>query len=181
MSRPPVEVVKNSDSVYVGRLSKEKGVLLLAEAAKLCECRTVFVGEGESKEDIGKIYSNAEFTGWILREEIDNHLGKARALVFPSLWYETQGLVVLEAASRGIPAIVSDVCAARDLIEDGVTGLLFRRGDVDDLIKKIRMLEDDDLVSSLGTASYEKYWAAPFKMKRHIANLEKVYQNVLAT
>ena len=106
-------------------------------------------------------------------------LSKARALVFPSLWYETQGLVVMEAAAKGVPAIVSDGCAARDFIVHGETGLLFRNGDVADLAEKISMLKDPKLAEHLGRQAYERYWANPNSMENHISDLIKYYHHIL--
>ena len=101
-------------------------------------------------------------------------------LVFPSLWYETQGLVVLEAAAKGVPAIVSDGCAARDLIVHGETGLLFRNGDVADLCQKIMMLKDPKLAEYLGRQAYERYWANPYTIDYHIKGLESVYMKLIS-
>src|SRR5574341_939982 len=153
----PVEVSKNTIYVSIGRLSKEKGILLLAKAGKLTDFPVIFVGDGEYRSDIQSINPDAKITGWLSRSQVNKYLEQSRALVFPSQWYETQGLVVLEAASRGVPAIVSDICAAREMVCDGVNGLWFKSGDIDDLVKKMQMLQDDNLVSALGQAAYDKY------------------------
>jgi glycosyltransferase involved in cell wall biosynthesis len=54
-------------------------------------------------------------------------------LSFSSRWYEAQGLVVLEAARNEISAITSDSLAVHKLIEDGVTGMLFKDNDFVDM------------------------------------------------
>ena len=101
-------------------------------------------------------------------------------VVLPSRWYETQGLVVLEAAARGVPAIVPDQCAASDFVDDGITGLVFRTGDLVDLEHKLRQLTDPALAARLGGAAYEKYWQAPATMASHTERLVAVYESMLA-
>lgn len=177
---PPIEVSKNSAYLMIGRLSKEKGVLLFAEAAKAGNCNAVFVGDGEYRSDIRSINPHARITGWVSHSQVHKHLERARAVVFPSLVYEAQPLVVLEAASCGIPIIVSDSCAAREMVCNGVTGLWFKSGNIDDLVKKMQMLQDNNLVSTLGQASYKNYWMYPSPMEKHVATLQEVYHRVLA-
>ncbi len=87
--------------------------------------------------------------GWQDHDAVRGHLRSARALVFPSLWYEGQPLTVLEALSVGTPVIVSDGCAGRDFVADGVSGLWFRSGDADDLARAMREMADDALAERL--------------------------------
>jgi glycosyltransferase involved in cell wall biosynthesis len=172
----PVDVSKNKTFTFIGRLSPEKGCLLVAHAANYLKIDVTFVGAGYYEKDIIKLYPSARITGWLNRLDVDTHLNHTRVLILPSLCYETQGMVVLEAASRGIPAIVPDTCAARDLVDDGVTGLYFKNGDLNDLINKIKLLKNDNLANELGKAAYAKYWANPFTMERHLQELVSVYQ-----
>ena len=66
----------------------------------------------------------------------------ARFLVIPSNWFEGCPLVISEAMSHGLPVIASRIGGLPEVVEDGVTGLLFEPGDVDDLVGKIRLLWD---------------------------------------
>ena len=105
---------------------------------------------------------------------------RSRALVLPSLWYETQGLVVKEAAAMGIPAIVSDGCAGRDSVEDGVTGLWFSSGNLDDLVEKINILKNDHRIArKLGMNAYKKYWDSPNTIQNHGRDLMNCYNAIL--
>ena len=99
--------------------------------------------------------------------------------MLPSLGYETQGLVIAEAAAAGIPAIVPDTSAAREMVEDGVTGLWFRGGDESDLASKIRVLQDAAVAGKLGAAAYGKYWSEPLTIDAHLEKLEHCYQTIL--
>jgi glycosyltransferase involved in cell wall biosynthesis len=87
--------------------------------------------------------------------------------------------VVPEAAAIGIPAIVSDGCAAVDAIIDGVTGLKFRSGDAADLAAKMSTLTSD-LATTMGRAAYERFWSDPPLMSKHLAALNEVYSTILS-
>src|SRR5882757_10833220 len=91
----------------------------------------------------------ARFTSWLGAEDIRRHMRTARALVFPPLWYETLGLVVVEAAAAGVPAIVADGCAATEYIRDGVNGLHFTHGSVEALSDQMIALARDDARAGL--------------------------------
>ena len=176
---PPFEPERHAAFTMIGRLTPDKGGSLLARAAHDVGVSAVFVGEGLSRHEIATACPAATITGWVPKERVPGFLEKARALVLPSLWYEAQPLVVLEAASRGVPAIVSDGCAGRESLEDGVTGLLFKNGDVRSLASALRRMNDDAFVRRLGHAAYEKYWANPLTPERHVVRLEQVYDSVL--
>jgi glycosyltransferase involved in cell wall biosynthesis len=163
----------------VGRLSPEKGYKLLAAAAADAACPVTFVGEGLSRSEIQAANPQAKITGWRSREAVLELLRGARALVLPSLWYEAQPLVTQEASALGIPVIVSDACAAREQVVDGKTGLLFRGGDQQDLARKLKMMQDEELAQQMGAATYETYWRNPPTMAAHLDALEDCYQAVL--
>lgn len=177
--QPPVRVRANSAYTMVGRLSREKGPISFAEAAARGPFKAVFMGEGNCREDVQAMCPDAEVTGWCSRAQVIERLRQARALVFPSLWYEAQPLAIREAAAMGIPAIVSDRCAGRDDVVDGVTGLWFRGGDVADLIRQLRRMQNDDAVQEMGQAAYRHYWENPATVDRHVVELERIYEQIL--
>jgi glycosyltransferase involved in cell wall biosynthesis len=176
---PPALVDEASPFLYVGRLSPEKGGALLASAAANLNCELVYVGEGVSRSDIEMRNEKARFTGWLPRSEALSWVSKARALVLPSLWYETQGLVVSEAAALGIPAIVPDTSAARDLVRDGYTGLWFKGGDAISLRMAMERLMVTKVAQDMGRLAYEQYWRDPPTICDHILRLEKAYVDTL--
>lgn len=175
-----VPVAANAAFVSVGRLSREKGHDLLASAAVGLGAPIVFVGDGEMRAPLERTLPQARITGWVSQEEVLRELSQARALVFPSRWYECQPLVVLEAAARGIPAIVPDTSAASELIVPETTGLLFRGGDASSLRRQLIRLRDPDMAATLGAAAYARYWASPFTVERHGDRLNEVYRTILS-
>ena len=105
----------------------------------------------------------------------------ARALVMPALWYETQGLVVEEAAALGVPSVVSDGCAASEAVLHGETGLHFRLGSVTELAAALRRLVDDTtLAPRLGQCAYDRFWRDPPTLASHAQDLLRVYQGILS-
>ena len=82
----------------------------------------------------------------------------------------------------GVPVIVPSTSAAREWVEDGVTGLIFKGGDVKDLALKITRLRDaPSLASALGREAYDRYWQKPATLIRHCEQLEETYRKILSS
>ncbi len=84
-----------------------------------------------------------------------------------------------EAAAYGVPAIVSDISAAAERIEDGLGGWRFRSGDVDDLVRCLKRLEDDAQVLSAGDTAYRRFWSHAKGGASHAADLVRIYRTAL--
>jgi glycosyltransferase involved in cell wall biosynthesis len=176
----PASPAENASFVYLGRLVREKGVRMLARCAAAEKLPVTFVGSGALEQEIMEANPNAVITGWRNPQQSREYLRQARALVFPSLWFETLGLVVLEAAAVGIPSIVPDTSAAREIVEDGVTGFHFRGGDESDLRSKMRQLDDPEVAARLGKAAYDRFWSSNYaSLEFHAAALESIYSKML--
>ncbi|HXJ38172.1 MAG TPA: glycosyltransferase family 4 protein [Bryobacteraceae bacterium] len=176
----PVPVDRNNRFVFVGRLVREKGPHLFAECARRLDLNAVFIGDGEFRNKVLELYPKAVVTGWIGAQQVTAQMEQARALVFASLWYEVQPLAILEAAAMGIPAIVPDTSAARELIVDGETGLLFRGGSADSLMEALAVMQDPATASRLGGAAHRRFWSRPLTLDFHLDELEAVYTGMLA-
>lgn len=177
----PASPAQRRDFVYVGRLSHEKGVLLLADAARRAGLPVVFVGDGELADEIRRRNPDASLTGWVEADEVRRRMREARAVVMPPTWRETQGMVVPEAFSCGVPVVASSGTAPGAAVRDGVTGIVFANGDVESLAGALRRLAADDaLVARLGRAAYDGYWAKPADMDGHLDQLEAVYRRLLS-
>ncbi|CAJ0878141.1 hypothetical protein AMST5_02942 [freshwater sediment metagenome] len=167
------------DFLFVGRLSPEKGALLFAEAARRAGVAPVFIGDGPIAGELATQYPQARLLGWRAPADVREAMRAARVLVFPSLWHETFGLTALEAKAMGTPAIVADGCAAREAVEDGVTGRWFRSGDANSLAAAIRELMNDAVIGEMSRRAYDAYWAAPASLDRHVAETMVIYQTML--
>lgn len=175
----PAPVAENRAMLFVGRLSREKGAALLAEAADRAGVPVRFVGDGggdgSEAEAIRRRLPMADLTGWLPPDGVVAAIRAARALVVPSLWYETFGLAAYEALANGVPVIVSDNCAAAEAVSPGHNGLAFRSGDAGDLARSLLRLTDDRTAARMGQAAYDGYWRNPFTLDRHLDRLEEVY------
>ncbi len=187
MVRNPIDGLRNAPAlaeenepfVYIGRFSHEKGVLLFAEAAGRLGIPAVFIGDGEVRAEAERLCPHGTFTGWQSAQEVAKWVRRARALVFPPLWYETLGLVVVEAAAQGIPAIVASKCAATDYVRDGETGLWFEHGSVDALCEQLLAMRAPGAAGRLGQRAYDWYWNDPWTTEHHVDDLLDVYRRVL--
>ena len=174
-----VNACLNSYYVCICRVSAEKGVDLFCSAIEELGLNGIVVGDGDLLEVLKKQYKNVEFVGWKERGEILQYIQKARALVFPSKWYETAGLVVLEMLGCGIPCVVPDKCSASQYIYDGVNGVVFNSGDIDSLVKKLKLMEDNKFVLQLQYGITKNFNKNLYCDDTHVLNLMKVYKSLL--
>jgi glycosyltransferase involved in cell wall biosynthesis len=177
---PKPDPTKSNTLVFVGRFSEEKGPEIAAAAAYKAGKPIKFVGIGPLADRIQESNPDAELLGWRNPIEVSQVLRSARALVFPSIWYETQGMVVNEAAANGIPVIVSDCTAAVGTVERLGHGLTFKSGSVDSLAERIKELDCDELVERLSTTGYNAFWSSAHSTDNHVKQLLEVYSEVLA-
>jgi glycosyltransferase involved in cell wall biosynthesis len=180
VSKEPFTASSTATLLFLGRLSREKGAVILARAASGCGLRVVFGGDGPERAVLFETDPAANITGWLNAAEVKLALLSARALVLPSLCLETYGRVVAEAASVGRPAIVPAESAASELVIPGVTGLTFKCGDVDSLREAILKLTDQNYARCLGEEAYRRYWVDPPNLSRHVEQLLQIYSEAHA-
>lgn len=147
--------------LYVGRLSPEKGVLVLAEAAGRTRARIAVMGEGPAAEALAG-HPRLDLRGPCSRETVQAAMARAAAVVLPSLWYEGLPMVLAEAFAAGTPVVASRIGALAGLVADGVTGLLAAPGDAADLARALDRIHDDPAgAAAMGRAAravYEREW-----------------------
>jgi phosphatidylinositol alpha 1,6-mannosyltransferase len=107
---------------YVGRLSPEKNVRMLAKLQRP-DVRFLIVGQGSEREWLEKNLTNAEFTGVLRGEMLARAYANMDVFAFPSDT-DTFGNVVLESLASGVPVIVTDGGGPKFLIKEGVTGFV---------------------------------------------------------
>jgi glycosyltransferase involved in cell wall biosynthesis len=129
--------------VCVGRLSEEKGQLLLLEAvhrlaAKGIELDLVLAGDGEMRTDVEALIEKLDLskrvriTGWISSGRVREEILAARGLVLPS-FAEGLPVVIMEAMALRRPVLATYVGGIPELVRPGEHGWLFPAGDVDEL------------------------------------------------
>lgn len=166
--------------VYCGRLTEEKGVLLVAKAARAAKIPSLFIGEGPMRNAILAVDPEAEITGWMERDAVRRRIAKdALALVAPSLWPETGPMVVAEALASGVPVIVSNRAGTAGRVEDGRTGFVVEP-ETDAILAAVRQLEHVPTARAMGREAYRRFWADPPSLARHAARLGEIYAQSLA-
>lgn len=176
----PADPAAHAPAVFVGRLSPEKDPAALAEAARELDFPSIFVGDGALSPSLREHYPDAEWKGWLPHHEVVSILRSARCLVFPSRWYETQGLTVLEAMANGIPVIISDCTAATEYVEHGKTGLHYKTGDQKDLCNKLNQLKDARRARNLGRQAHAWFWNERQRRMPHHRQLTRLYRDLLS-
>lgn len=136
--------------VFAGRLSKEKGVTLLQEAAKLLpDYQFVVAGSGPDGEGLNDV-PNVKMTGFITGNELTSLIANAHVMLLPSVCYENCPLSILEAHSFGVPAITMNSGGMAELVEDGKTGALVREPTPEAIADAIkRCFEDKEYYDTL--------------------------------
>ncbi len=170
--------------LYVGRLSPEKGVSTLLEAAsRLPQVRFVVVGSGPEEmalkaQLVTLNISNVEFLGFVQRDKLPDLICAARLIVVPSVWFDVSPYAILEAQAIGKAVLASKIGGMPDIIEDGKTGFLFPPGNSAMLATKIEMLmAHPRMLDVVGRAAQERI-KTQHDREAHYVALMKIYEQV---
>ena len=143
-----------------GRLSPEKGVdELLRAMVQLPHIPIVIAGDGPERPRLESLAKKLNlnqvlFAGMVLGDELQELIAGCSFSVFPSHAYETLGKSILESYAWEKPVIASDLGSRRELVQHGVTGLLYPEGDREQLAHSIGFLFDrPDLIQKMGAAA----------------------------
>jgi glycosyltransferase involved in cell wall biosynthesis len=159
--------------LYLGNLIRDKGVFVLLEGARIIaaergDIRFVFGGawfraedERAAKEFVtqNRLDKLVEFAGPVAGAAKWRLVFDSDILVFPTFYYyETMGLVLLEAMQAGLPVVATRRASIPEIIEDGVNGLLVEEQNPDDLARKILQLaENKALRERMGRANRQRF------------------------
>lgn len=175
---PGVGQGRGGYALFVGRLSREKGVHVLADAwQRLSDIPLTVVGEGPLGDTLWP--SGVTWLGRQSREHLLGLMKNACVLVVPSIWYECAPAVIMEAFASGVPVIASDLGSMPELVADHRTGLLFRPNDDADLAAKVRWAfehpEEMAAMRALARREYEQKYTA----ERNYKMLMEIYDRAL--
>lgn len=166
--------------LFVGRLSVEKGLATLAEAMRaLPDADLRVAGDGP---EAGLLDGLAGVTrlGSQPSEVVRGEMGRALALVMPSIWYENFPRTIVEAFACGLPVITSRIGALADIVRDGETGLLFEPGNPRDLADKLAWAQaHPERMAEMGRKARAQY-EAEFSAEVNYRRLMEIYEGVLA-
>ena len=156
-----VKGLKGDYYVYLGRVNEVKGVRTLCKAAEQLEKRLVVIGGGELLPELQKAYKDCkqiEFKGQMQWEKFMPILRGARFMVLPAEWSENNPLTVIESQSLGTPVLGARIGGIPELIDEGVSGMTFTSGDVEDLKDKIiKMFNHEFDYDAIAKKAIERY------------------------
>lgn len=144
---------------FAGRLSHEKGVdTLLAASSLIPHVPIRIAGDGPMVMELKRVApKNVSFVGLLDSDSLNMFYKKSRFVVVPSKGFENLSIVAIEAMGHGLPVIAAKIGGLPEIIEDGVTGLLFEPSNPEDLARKMTVLwENPDLCREMGMAGREK-------------------------
>ncbi len=169
---------------FLGRLSNEKGISVLLDAARLTPAIPYRIaGDGPLRayctdRVASERLHNVTLVRRVSGSEKWDFLSRASMVVIPSTCYEGFGLVVLESYLRHRPVVASNLGGLKYVVEDGKSGLMFTPGDPNELARCIRTLWDDrDSRRAMGEYGY-RVAACKYSADAHYAGLMQVYSEV---
>jgi len=155
LKNPSPHLKREIKLLYVGRISKEKGVHISIQAVKLLikelkKFNIVFyiIGDGDGNyiKQLSKllvklgIENNVKFCGKFSREKILREYSKFDILLFPSVWEEPFSGVLIEAMSQGLPIVATNTGGTPELITNNYNGLLVPPNDSVKMAKSVKEL-----------------------------------------
>jgi glycosyltransferase involved in cell wall biosynthesis len=144
-SQPASSNVGNS-FLYFGRLSPEKGLITMLEAAALAKASVWIVGRGPMEPKLMAVAEqlnvNVQCFGYLSGEQLYDKIRQARAIVLPSEWYENAPLSLMESYALAVPVIGAAIGGIPELIKEGETGFTFASGSSKSLAEAMKKISD---------------------------------------
>jgi glycosyltransferase involved in cell wall biosynthesis len=169
--------------LYVGKLSRGKGIRDYLAAAERIDAGFVIIGDGPLKSEVlkaGKGNPRIIYLGKMPHERVLEVCKASDAVCFPSVWEEPLGRVAIESLALGIPCLASNVGGIPEIIDDGVNGFLFEPGRPGQIAGKLKLLMSDEKLRETFSRNGKKKVKGIFDSSKIIAQHEKFYEKVLA-
>jgi glycosyltransferase involved in cell wall biosynthesis len=175
---------KGSFALFVGRLSHEKGIETLLAAWKIIgnALPLCIVGDGPLAQRVAEAVEQIPGITWngrLKQEDVYRLMGEATVVVVPSVWYETFGLVVIEAFAKSTPVIASKHGALDELILHETTGLLFKPGDHHDLATKVQWILNNPRELLRMRREARRHYQDKYTAKGNYDCLMEIYNNAV--
>ena len=167
-------------ALFIGRLSEEKGIRLLLESWRDLDCPLTIVGDGPMSEWVkANAPANTTVLGEKNRSETLELLQRSEFLVFPSICYEGLGMTLLEASALGVPVIASDLGGRREIVRDGVSGLLFDVKDRTSLVSAVKKLHRNASLRKFLSCGARSVYDNYYTPEKNIVLLNEIYRQAI--
>jgi len=180
---------KKNSITYIGRLSYEKGLITLLDAAKLLlakgeKIQINIIGDGPLMNELQERVkmeqiNNVRFLGYVKHEDLYKEIKKSLAVVLPSECYENNPLSVIEAFALRKPVIGSRRGGIPELVKDYERGLTFEPGNPEDLCSKIEFfIGNPDKAEMMGEKA-RAFVEKELNSEKHYQGLMEIYKQAL--
>ncbi len=155
-------MVTGNGFIYVGRLSREKGLDSLLDAFSGSDERLVIAGDGELRNmamERAREHRNIDYLGFVGRDEVSRRMRSAKGLVFTSRTFEGLPMVIVGAFAQAIPVIAQSNDSLTDYLSDGHNAILYSGKDGDRLEDAIRRFQalSPQQYQDMREAAYQTY------------------------
>jgi len=175
----PPESGEREGFLFVGRLSSEKGVDVMVRAWNILGDGSLRVAGTGPEAGLLEGVRGLTALGALAGDAVRDQLGSAVALVLPSICYDSFPRTLVEAFACALPVIASRLGPLADLVEDGVTGLLFEPGNASDLAQKLRWAQENpQRMEEMGRNARAKY-EAEFSAAKNYPQLVAIYEDAI--
>ena len=179
----PESKEKEGYVLYVGRITKDKGIANILEAAKrLTNVDFKIAGDGPDRaffEAQAENLKNVAFLGFKSRKEVDDLISSCSAVIVSSLLYENCPMSVLETMAQGKVVVASAIGGIPEIIKDGVNGFLYYNDDIGTLCDAIDSALLDDSSISIMEHNAKQDVMMKYSQERHVSGLIDIYRDVL--
>lgn len=167
-------------ALYVGRLSQEKGLDVLLRAWKEISLPIHIVGDGPMLSLVrNSVINSLVVFGRLPSERVSMKMSEANFLVLPSKWYEGFPMVLVEAFAHGLPVIASKLGGMAEIIDDGVTGLLFEPGNSRDLAEKVLWMQYHPDKCKEMSENARRVYLEKYTSKKNYKMLMQIYKKII--
>ena len=167
--------------LFFGRLSREKGIQTLIEAAMSANIKLKIVGTGPLMDlQLKNQNDQIEFLGFKNEKDLLDIIQNASFIIVPSEWYENNPLSILEAYANGKPVIGARIGGIPEIIDEGNTGFIFESGNkqqLQSLLLKVNSL--DDAQYQVMAVNSRKFAEKFFSPEKHYEKLINIYNNTI--
>ena len=184
----PAELPSGRRLLFVNRLERRKGFAVAVQTFRLLSARYpslwfVVAGDGPERDALrnlpGEVIDRVIMLGTVDHDDLPAYYAAADLFIAPALGRESFGIVLVEAMAAGVPVVGSNIPGYRDVVRDGIEGLLVPPGVPAGFAAAAgRILDDPDLAGRLSAAATER--ADRYRWEVVAAEIEAAYREASA-
>jgi phosphatidyl-myo-inositol alpha-mannosyltransferase len=185
----PATLPEGRRLLFVNRLDRRKGFPVMVESFRLLAGRRqdvllVVAGDGQDRGSVGELpidlRARVVMLGAVPHPELPPYHAAADLFCAPATGRESFGIVLVEAMAAGLPVVASDIPGYREVVRDGVEGILVPPRDPHAVVDAVgRVLDDPELARRFAEAGRER--ARRYSWDAVATDLERVYAEAVGT